>query len=103
MATEKRKVLSVSAITSEGVAEINGKEHNVRALTFDEHHKLDSATAKDSVNVVRECVKAVCPTLSDEEVGALSLDQGQAILTLAGSGIAGVEALFPNAVRLERK
>ena len=99
-----KKVLKLNALRNPVAGQIelaDGSVHDVLTMDFGTHHSLESADAKDSVSAVREAVRKVVPSLTDQEVDALQIEEGQAIMTLSGAGIEAVEKMFPNAVRPE--
>ena len=75
-----------------------GVRHDVRQLDFDAHQALQQADDATGIDVLRSAVGRVVPTMTPEEIGALTVASAQAILMLAGAGIAAVEGAFPNAV-----
>jgi hypothetical protein len=79
-----------------GVIEIDGKKHDVLKLNGRQRQRIvsaDTPLVPDAYEVVAELV----PTLAaDGGHLALDADQVNAILLLAGQGLAAVEAMFPN-------
>lgn len=103
---EPKKIVRLAELRGIIVGQIednSGVTHDVlNNLDFDEHQRLkESETNGDGVIAMRDAVKRVVPTLSDKEIGTINSEQAQAILMLAGAGLAAVERLFPNAVRSE--
>lgn len=99
----QKKILRIDVLRSRivGEIEIDGASHNVKPMTFAAHQTLEGADDRSSIAAMRDAVRLVVPTLSDEQLASLDADIGKAILTLAGAGIEAVEALFPNAVSPE--
>jgi hypothetical protein len=94
ISTARRKIM--------GTIEVNGVKHEVHQLTFGINQSINAAegTARALV-AVQDAVREVCPTLPEETLAAMSLDDGQVVLLFAGAGVRAVEAMFPNAVSPE--
>lgn len=103
MATE-RKVLYLDELRNRvaGQFDLDGKKHDVLQIDFETHQRLTASDGTaDSLAAIRESVRKVAPTLTEEQLLGMNLDMAQAVLTLSGAGIAAVEVMFPNAVRPE--
>lgn len=102
---ETKKVVRLAPLRDLVAGQIednSGKVHDVRQLDFDENQRLAEADGTaNGITAIRNAVKRVVPTMSDAEIGTLTTDQAQVILTLAGAGMQAVEKLFPNVLGSE--
>ena len=103
MPNEPKKIVRIDTIRATIVDEIEVDDamYPVHQLTIGTHQRLAEAEAGNDYAVIRQAVKDVVPTLPDEKLARLTVDHAKAILFLAGSGIAAVEAMFPNVVSPE--
>ena len=98
---DQKNVVSISTARKKimGPIMVDGVEHDVRQLDFGTNHRIGEAEGSARyLDVIRDAVRTVCPTLSVEQVDAMGLDEGQVILLYAGAGIEAVEKMFPNVV-----
>lgn len=106
MSTPK-KILRLDLIESPiaGTLELaNGDRHDVLQPTVRQQQviiALENAPTGANLLEMHGVVRALVPTLSDEQFGALSNEKMQAIVTLASANIDAVEQLFPLAVSPE--
>jgi hypothetical protein len=100
MSTQKN-VLRIEELRNRvaGQMEVAGELHDVLQMDFETHHDLNVADGTaNGIDALRVAVQKVVPSLAAETVARFNLDQAQAILTLSGAGITGVERMFPNAI-----
>lgn len=105
--TKPKKILRIDLIESPiaGTMEFaNGERHDVLQPTVRQQQviiALENEPTADNLLEMHKVVRALVPTLTDEQFGALSNEQMRAIITLASANIEAVEALFPLAVSPE--
>lgn len=107
--TAHRKILRLDRIqhpvAGQFQLEPNGTIHDVLQPTVSGQQALvaieSDPSAKREIAELHALVRALVPSLTDEEFGKLTDPQITAIVTLASSNIDIVEKLFPNAVSPE--
>lgn len=105
--TNPRKILRLDLIESPVAGQFDlgdGKLHDVLQPTIRQQQiliSIESNPTAASFDEMHAVVRALVPSLSDEQFGALSNEQVTAIVTMATGNIDAVEKLFPNAVSPE--
>ncbi len=76
----------------------DGTQHDVFPTKGRTYRGLRAATKEEAVDKVYAAAKECIPSATAEQIDELTLEQANAVLAIAGAGIAAVEALYPNAV-----
>lgn len=93
--------VDVDALADEFMGELRvlGAMRKVRQPDGKHYRMGIRLQTQPSVNEAYELAGWLVPELTSEEVESLNIHQVMAIATFAGAGVAGVESLYPNAVR----
>lgn len=94
------KIVSISTARKRvmGQIEVDGVKHDVMQLDFGTNQMLTDAEGTAAyLPAVRSAIRVVCPSLSQETVDAMGIEDGSKIVLFAGAGAKAVEAMFPNA------
>lgn len=98
MAEEKTLVLARLRKPAGWVEFEDGTRHEVFPTRGESYQALRTAKKDQAVAAFYDAVQKCVPSATPEQVLSLDLDQVNALLGLAGSGIEAVEQLYPNAV-----
>lgn len=106
MTTPQKKILRVDELLNDvvGHLDMGGTVHQVLQPSLEAQQvmvALENAASPNDIDRIRQAVKEVVPSLTDEQIGKLNSKAAVAILHVSAGNISAVEEAFPNAVSPE--
>ncbi len=73
----------------------DGSVHEVLQSKGKHYQALKAVSSKEAMDLVYQIAAEVMPSASPQQIAELTLDQANAIIGIAGIGVAAVEAMYP--------
>lgn len=73
----------------------DGSVHDVLQSRGKHYQALKAIKPSEAMERIYEIARELVPTMSNEQAQELNLDQANAIIGVAGLGVAAVEAMYP--------